>query len=518
MTRVYRPQCRALLSIVFDGFGESALDSPRQLLPCTPRTVTIHRNAYRDADTFDMTFAYGDLPIDPQLVRGCQVEIYLFDAAEQNEVPRLLNREAGNLSTASELTASGLDGFAEFRRQFVGPTAKPAFIGLVTNHPVDRSGDDATVTLTGEDYTYLLKQRQWPPLDGGRSRPIPVGKRLDLILEDVLAMADETGKLALRVDGIERSALPVVDRAGVGGKHGIPVASETKFFDVMSQLAGRHGMIVFVDGLDVVLSTSHNLHGMADPNIRMLTWGRDIASMRMERAMGIEAAPGVVVRYRDANTGKIAEAEWPTGIVAKAKASKAKNVEKSLSPTHRHKAEKRQSVTISTDYQIVPLMEVGNAADALRAAQAYYTRLGSHERTATITTDDLADTNGRSLLDLRAGDAMRVIVDTFTRAVMDDVRLSDGERVDRFVEHGFTRSIAELIVRHYEKLLTMQRPLKVREATLDFDIDAGVTIEAQMVDFIVLNGIRENRPSREQSADAALRAVDGGAIGRLVGL
>ena len=70
MSRIYYPQARVVLNVVFDGFGPTAKDTPPKIIPTLPTELNISRNAYNQADGWEVTFDADDLPIDPRMVRA----------------------------------------------------------------------------------------------------------------------------------------------------------------------------------------------------------------------------------------------------------------------------------------------------------------------------------------------------------------------------------------------------------------------------------------------------------------
>lgn len=500
MSRVYYPQVRAIITAILDGVGDED-DIKVTRIPCVPKSFTVHKTKYDEPDSFEMSLDGRDLPVDPVIIKGAQVEIYLFNGDGLDEIPRLLDRASGDLAWSDD--AAGGDKFVEFRRRFLGPGAKPLIIGLVTDIEESCGRDGVWLSLSGEDYTGFLKARQWPPLDGGRARPIPVGKRLDETMRGVLDLVDETGNLKVEVRGASASELPIVEKQGVGGKHGIPVESSTSSWTVLEDLAHRHGYVVFMDGLSVVLSTPQHLHGESDPNIRTLTWGHNIEQYSLKRHMSKEAAPAVVVRYRDAATGRTAEVEWPSGGNLKRKPRKEVPSKKTKKRT--------QTVKLSGDYVVVPDMGAGTAEAALRSAQAYYSATALGERSASVSTHDLADTGGRSLLDLAAGDAMRLDVDTFSRDMVRDPQLTNARKIELLQERGFGRTVAELVVDHMDRIEAFKRPMRVREASFSMDDSGAVEISMELSDYIRV----PDSETKKQRANDSTRDADGARIGVL---
>lgn len=505
MTAVYYPQARAILTLALDDPSSTDLSAEsHHIVAAVPRSLTVHRNKHSEPDTFECVFDLRDMPIDPQLIKGAQVELYLFSMAALDEQPRMLTREQAGPGDVQ-------GGFVAFRDKFVG-TTKPLIIGTVLDIEEDMSADGATVSLTGEDYTSILKARQWPPLANGRARPIPIGKRLDALVNDILAIADPTGALTVRVEGVAPEALPTPSRKGLGAAHGIPVAQDTNCMEVISKLCARQGYVAFVDGLHLVISTPRYLHIAHDPALRVMTWGRNIERASLRRHFGIEAAPSVVVLYRDKTTGRMAEAEWPQGGRAKAKHGKAKSVERNFAKP-KAKQPRTPAKTTTAEFITTTIYDSVSADEALAAAQAFYVRTCKSEREATVVTRELRDSNGASMFTLAPGDAIVLDVDTFNRAMFQDPTLTDGERLDRLLAAGFNHQVANLVVRNFARLDAFAAPLRVADVTFTYDLDSGVSIEMRLQDFIAADGVTHQ--TQNERANRAILDGDNRTMGAL---
>lgn len=101
--RLYYPAARAILQVVFDGFGDSAADSDRFVIPVLPKALTVHRNSYRQADSWELTFEANDLPIDPQQVRSGAAEIYLFQMPGLAGDQRVVSRQFATTDSVAAL-------------------------------------------------------------------------------------------------------------------------------------------------------------------------------------------------------------------------------------------------------------------------------------------------------------------------------------------------------------------------------------------------------------------------------
>lgn len=524
--RVWYPQIRAILQVVLDGFGEAAADTPPMIIPVLPKSVTIHRNRYTQADSWEMTFEVGDLPIDPQLIRAGAAEIYLRASTTPDKAGRVFSRTVSELEAgaagAGETLSSRLD-FVVDRFAFGG---KPAIIGLFDEDGIDLSDGGKWVTLQGQDYTALLLAVQWKPDARGRARRIPVGQRLDDFVTGILAEADPTGRMHVAVRGVEDNALPVVGATEVrGNARGIPVEAGTSCWDVIYKVVTRHGFIAFVDGLEVVISKPKNLDGRDLSRLRRFAWGKNVESLRLSRKFSRDLTiPSVVVRSYDDRRRRTISVEYPPGGTARrgvgrlpaAPKAPAKSVRGGKLETKiKAKPATTPRKTLPTlksreEFSIFDVHGITDEATLRELARAKFHMMGRAEREIVMTTHDLEDLDGKPILDCASGDAFEVVWDEFNLELLEN-DLPPAEKAQRLVDRGFNASVAEVIAERYEMLRAIRRPLYLREASIDADVDDGISHEFELVDFVVLDGLRdaETRTGREARREELARRPDG---------
>jgi hypothetical protein len=519
----FYPHCRAILHLIFEGFGDAAQDSDEFIVPVLPKAATIHRNKYSQADSFELTFAAADLPIDPDLVRAGSAEIYLFQTLELDEMPRVLSVQRAEPGGPLESVARMLGVSSAVKRWVHGND--PIIVGILDEDRMDLSPSGKWVTISGQDYTALLASRQWPPTPKGRAQRIPTGAPLDVIMGDVLAMADPTGKLELHVDLPEEDPIPWVRNTGLHGR-GIPVEQDTSYWDVLYKLAVRHGLICYVDGLRVVLTKPRNIDDLGDWRIRRLAWGRNIESLNLARKMGKEEVPTIIVQGYDKHTRQPIYAEYPprSKQIDSDYAKAQSGTHERVSTTERHKAaaktppkkpskgKKTTTISKQDEYQFVPAYgEVSDLATLQRMAESMFHVLGRSERTAVLKTKALRDANGTNMLNLTAGDAVIIWFDDIDAEMLLNEKVVYEEKVRHLIGRGYSDHMAAVVATHYRKLAALQRPLRVREATYTWDVESGLDIELELVNFIMIE--REVHATAEERREARLEKAEGGRLG-----
>ena len=130
-------QCRAILQVVFDGFGDSESDSETLVIPILPKSATVHINSYKQADSWELVFDSGDLPFDPALIRAGAAEIYVFQTAGLDDSQRVLNRrepladpDKGGVRTRDDIDTLTLELQTPASRDRFTLGNKPRIVGL----------------------------------------------------------------------------------------------------------------------------------------------------------------------------------------------------------------------------------------------------------------------------------------------------------------------------------------------------------------------------------------------------
>lgn len=494
MTRVYYPNARAILQVIFDGFGTSAQDTAPKIIPVLPKSVTVHKNSYRQADSWKLTFDALDLPIDPSLIRAGAVEIYLFQTDGLKAAQRVLDRKLTSINIPSykardmvdqiELDLKQAAAVDKFTRQ-----TKPIVAGLFDEADLEMSSSGRWMSISGQDYTDHLIKIQYPPDKKGRARRIPTGRKVHVILAELLAEADPTGRLSVALRNIKAADVPVVGAREVrGNKRGIPVDSNTSYWDVMYKLATRHGLILFVDGIEVVLTRPQNIMDARTHNVTKFAWGHNIEHMNLKRHLGKQQVPQIIVQGYDLKKKKPVQAKYPL------KADK--------SPTGLN--------VKRNEYQYVTAWGISDPKVLREMAKTAFHLLGRAERKITMKTRDLRDMRNDDILNLAAGDAVSVKFDPFNAETLQSMTVP--ERVRHLTDRGYGFAISQVIADSFQKLEMLSRPLRVREVTYEFSQDNGISIEMELQDFIVIGGDRlaSNRISENESRGLAGQISDAG--------
>lgn len=532
--RVFYPQCRAILQVIFEGYGDTARDSPILVIPVLPKSVTVHVNSYKQADSFELVCDAGDLPIDPRLVRAGAVEIYMFNAPSADDSSRVISRR-DPLSDPDPTGARRRDpvetltlqmGTEGSRDRFTLGQRKPRIAGTFDDVDVELSASGKWLSIKGQDYTAYLASIQFPPNPNGTARRIPTGRRLDLIVDSLLEEADPDRQLSVDVRGFDPAVMPIVGAKEThANKRGIPVEQGTSYWDVIYKLVERHGFICYVDGLDVVISRPKTITERDTPTIKRMAWGKNLEHLQLRRHLGKEQAPTIVVKSYDPTTGKTLTAEYPDGtidrsVILTGNGKKKAKVERRVkTSTHKSKKTGKVKTTVRErdEYQIVQVNGITDLEALKRIAENRYHLLGKAERTVHATTRDLYDLRFADILNVSAGDAFWIEWDEFNRELLSNPKVSEDQKVRHLEQRGFNTAVAIEIAKRYELLAALDRPLRFKEGSIEFDVDEGISIEMELQDFMVVEGIRSDSGASRTPVLQAKRETQTKAGGKPIG-
>ncbi len=460
---VFYPQARVTLSVVFENFGDP--DKPKNF-PVQPRAITVYSNSYNEADTFSVEFDAQDLPVTPELIRAGSCEIFLF------QTPGL-----------------GKDNLAQTLKAKDNPDTpikeglEPSIVGLFDEVSMEFSDAGRTITIDGTDYTALFLSKQWIPkkqrnpdaeASGNKAGRIPTGKRLDRTLKLLMGQVPSAKVMTLAIEGVKADGspltsadLPIVGSAEskANRKRGIPVKSGSNYWDVMYNLTVKHGFIIFVRGLKVVLTTPQ-AYVQGRTVARKMAWGRNLLGLRIGRRIGKVQTPIVEVHSYESKSRKPIKARYPankkqfqvTGLGAK-----------------------------RDEIKIVNIPSVRDKGVLARIAEVYYNLTARSEQTVEIETMDLRDMEGTDLLEMRAGDSLTIGFDPFNQSSVLIEGQNEQQRVQTLLSLGYDEGVAQKISKTFDFLNLFKRPFRVREVTFEWSHDGGLSIAAQLQNFININ-------------------------------
>ena len=440
----YYPQARVSLSVVFETFGD--IQAPRTF-PVTPRAITIHNNSYKEADSFSLEFDARDLPVSPDLIKGGAAEIYLFQAQGIGQLPDYVKAKDSEDSPQLE----GLE---------------PSIVGIFDNVSMEFSSSGRMVTIDGTDYTSLFISKQWQTRPKKKakgtskvvsSKRVSTGKDLGATISSLMREVESADALQLVVIIPKGTSLPIVGSGESRAyRKGIPFKDAENYWDVMYALAARYGFILFVRNLNVILTTPKAyLEDRSD--VRKMTWGKNLTSLRMSRKIGKEQVPTIEVRSYDSKARKIRKARYPK--------------DRKQKPT-------TGLGTVKDEIRVMTVPGVQKESQLLQVAETAYNLLARAEQSIEIETMDLTDEEGRDLIELRTGDPLSIGFAPRTRDLLEAQSFS--QRVQTLVGLGFLPQVAVVISSTFDKINQFKHPFRVKEATLEWGYESGLRIAASL--------------------------------------
>ena len=252
-------------------------------------------------------------------------------------------------------------------------------------------------------------------------------------------------------------------------------------------------------GLDLVIMKPKNLNSLSYADIRTMAWGNNVEHLSMSRHLGKEKVPRVVIKSWDDDGHILKVIEVPSGgphakeiAVAKRPSQKAhaiQTIKAAVAKVHAKKPGQPKATTLhrEDEYVIIPVHGVTDVAVLQSAGETYRTLIGRGERKVIIKTHDLVDINGKGILDVKNGDPFYVAWQDFNAECFQNPNGTLEARVKWLTDRGYQPVVATALAQSYQRMFYKKtRPLRVREATLEWDSDGGLDIEMELQDFVAV--------------------------------
>lgn len=492
MSQVYYPQCRAILSVVFDGFGiksgivdpfsKNGGDSDPTVIKVIPRASTVNLTGYKEADTWSLDFDAKALPISPDLVRAINVEIYMFDAKSVNP---------------------SIEDFAQERYLLCA--------GVADNSSLQASSSGREFSCDGRDYTALLIDKHWDP----RVR-VPTGVVISQAVQDIVDLATQKARIGrtLSVQYVCTKPEPVVGAYRTKtNKKGKPVKAGETAWDVIYKMCLTEGLIVFVRGFNVIITDPQTLTLQNANKARKVAYGRNLSSLKIDRKLGKEKAPQVEVTcYSSKQRGSIS-ARFPEG-----KDQVTTGIGTKQDDRVHYVVEGIDDITVLKRYAETQYNNLARGEAKIHFSTKSLTDLTSVETGVVDTivggsaTESTATTREPlSMLELRAGDPVVIGFDPFNEQVMES-SLPE-QRYQMLRELGYSQVVSKLISTEYERIDQFKRPFYTRSVQVDWSSKEGVTIDVEAVNFV--SAPRDDASGQAQAGTPKLpKATDNSNVGK----
>ena len=434
---------------------------PVHLLNRVPKKCTVEMPSTRQAATFDLTFDFKELPIDPRTVRAIGVEVHMGVVSPADFADGM--RHAGPHGVRRSILQT--------RDDKNSPNTKTLLmVGIGDEWDVEYGTDGAEVSIKGRDLRGLLLDS---PLSLREINKLDLSRPLDGVIADLLFMHPAGERIEIVFNAAEwpngripyalpSDAVPRHRRGARGSRRGgfaaPPGGGEMTYWDAIVRLCFLVGAIPYFsgrqlhlrpalgyfeqrgNGLDPVTRTPFNpnaarqLPGHPAWAVRRMIYGNNLSSIKFSRKFGGSQKPKQVrcisadLSSPDRANARHIEARWPISPPTPRQqaasqspprtpvrppppgAPLSRQVEAALRNRVAPSAQQSQTEVIN-----IPVYGIRDVERLRGIAMALFNEIGRNEMGGTFETKDLssfgAGNEDPDLLRLRPGDAVEFYFD-----------------------------------------------------------------------------------------------------------
>lgn len=439
---IYRPRMHARLVVPFRGVPLERIrqvdDSTASVIDLRLRRAELETNDHNHADSLKVHAAWGDVEVDPRLLKDATIYFYLGTANESGYwAPDESNlRFVGTLVRARRSLS---ETAADIELEFHDYTAH----FLATKPFVSAGVPDYSQTL--RDAWRRICDHVGPSRGGSVISLVPR-------LRDNIEFRG--------VDGDTRLGRAVAERFSRLTR--VPVKANTDAWAVWQQCVGMLGLITFIRRETCIVTTSTE-HYSSETAPR-LVWGRNVLSL--EETVEPTLVKGVAITSFDPLSGTTCEAFWPPLTELR--------VKRLTVPPRRRET---PAAVTAADYEFFEYHGVTDLEVLQEIARRAYDERSRQELQGTLRTAEMfvesLDHSFVDIIDLAAGDNVRVEIGLDLRSALAALK-SDVERVRHLEDLGYASSVAQVAVRNL-KVLGMAPTFHTKRVltTLAVDGDGG---------------------------------------------
>lgn len=464
MSTYYSP--RARVRLIVPAFGSSRAQAAQiaqaniaQEIEVRPKRVEVIHNDLHTADEATVSCDYDDSGIEPRLLRNSIIKIWIED---------------GEIDVDKDL---------------------PRFIGIVIDVNRRMNGESSPeVVLRAQDYTRIFLTTAYPT-DKIPSLNSTIRGAWDQLCDNTGWWDADQQKIISTVSELKGKQLLIKDPAlegvtfadAVTGRvkslGSLPVQNGAiKAWTVWQHIMLYLGAVSYIDGDKCVVTTTTEHY--RNSQAAALVWGQNLIELS-ETLNPQVASVGMCLQSFDPLNGKMLEAFYPPPGDPRIK-------------TKRTRATKAQPASVnvyatenSTTYEYYEYHHVHDQKTLDDCCRRAYEERVRQELQGTLRTSEMfvEDSSGivRDLLDLRAGNTIKVVVDA-------DILTSLGEtpsdqRIAYMLSRGYSRNVAELIVGNIEALKTLDNffHVKTNHVTLE---EGNFEISLEFYNLISIDGVK----------------------------
>jgi hypothetical protein len=485
-----------------------------------PKKASVELPGYRQAGTFNLTFDFKELPIDPRTVRAAAVEIHLGAVRADDFAAGMRGRDGNNQRRSILRTRDDAGGVRQDTLLLVGN---------IDVWKVDHSDHGSEVTMEGRDLRGILLDS---PLNPAVLEQLELHEDIVAVVQQILEFHPLGEQFTVEVNAAEwpDQTIPSPLSAGLiprhrrgargtrrGGRGNAAGASQQlNYWDAIVRFCYLVGAIPYFRGTKLWIRPTRSIFdqeragfdpAIATPflpdqprevggvqfSVRRLVYGRDVEKLHFERKFAGHARPKTVrcvaINQSDANRGlegPVVEGRWPLPETSQRGRG---------ARTHTVAAGGQQS---QEDVINIAVPGVADPARLQEIARNIFEEIGRNEMGGSVETKNLASFGGDNqdpdLLRLRPGDGVEFYVDrsqgharapivstagNFARAAFEEAvrdlrtRISD-ESLCRVIVATARGQVAEL-----------QRWFRTSNVKYDWNADKGVGISFDFQNYFV---------------------------------
>jgi hypothetical protein len=475
-----------------------------------PKEFDWKQNGFRMADELKIAIRGSDMPLDPRCIRSCAVLFYLGTVTDVEYAQGVRGLRRGDVFGAGAPNAaepmsvvpdSYLDEHGQSRTNL-------RFQGFIDKWKMAWGEDEPMIELECRDNTQLLLNQLAP----GRL-VISGNDPLDKAIAVYLSNFPQFGGFTVEYVPADAEAAPVLKKVLAGTAYrpmlGPQIAGggddDLVVWDYLTDVCGAVGLVIFVDGTNIVITRPSTLLGGVASNrpddpyksrslasgdypARAMIYGKNLSEMEISRDFANKETKNIELRCWSSRRKQLICARYP---------NKAARI--ATSTPGDQAAENKWNIVRVRGIEDVKVLE--------QMAEDYYNGRNRGEIECVLKTKNLGSFGGSNadpdLLDLKAGDAVEVLVDRGASSSLgsnEEQLTSASANAKLLTDLGYSQAFATAYAITYLNA-GFQRVYRVREMSVTGDVDQGVSFEIRACNFIQVRG--EKSPANGDTSKGA---------------
>jgi hypothetical protein len=491
---VYYPQGVIVLRVLLEDFSTKSVRLQKTYKwTVIAKELNVNLNNYSEADTFDCTIDYKNLPFDPRIIRSLGVSIHM----ENKE--QIFDLKSGG----------GLDPITPTKDNVI-------FQGFADTDAINLDENSRTVKIEGRDFTSLLIDREY------LGDPIFLTKPVNQVIRDLLDQIPQTkidpndkGQgLEIELLGIKESDLPILSAltSSKGELDGAKNARKKRsYWDKIQELVNDSGLICFVSIDKLVITKPRNLYDRSKSKV--FVYGRNVKTLEFERKLGRQKGFNIRVvslNFRDkkleeARIPEEASEEWAKSIGVKREAVRLP-VAKAAGKDNQEQGETQPEGEVAPYMTFKVNQEIVSKDQLIDIGEKIYEELGRQQIEGKLSTMEMRvfskESGGFDSTKFRVGTPIEIRIDQgdlegLNQLLAPAARNQEQDRqAEKSLEQRRASIVAFLKRRGYvgekgaiaeamaEALTAFDTPFFTKSVTFRLSQDKGFSMDLDFINFI----------------------------------